>query len=138
MAETGTQIPDWQMLVLKLGIVCIGLLIQTVRYERRHVAFYAPIFFVAGLTVSLCGPWGALFAFLIVWAVNPMLSNSQAFLSVYSLAAIAFGELFHEVDRFLPVAAMLLCFLPVLLSLLARRPLMVLTRKAVRAAGAGL
>jgi hypothetical protein len=129
-------IPSWQLLAFKLGIIVFGLLIQTVRYERRHLAFYAPIFYLAGLSISLCSAWSALFAFVLVWAINPMMRDAHAFLFVYGVALAGFGLLFRDVRWMLPVAAFLLCFLPVLLSLLTRRPLVVFTRKATHAPGA--
>jgi hypothetical protein len=137
LAETGTRVPAWQLLALKLGIIAIGLLIQTIRRERNHFAFFAPIFYLSGLTVSLCGPWAALFAFVLIWAINPMMTSAQAFLFGYSVAAMAFGLLFKDVGRSLPIAAFVFLFLPVLLSLLARKPLVVFTRKPVHSAGAG-
>ena len=136
IADSLVPVPAWQVIVLKLGVVGLGVLIQIVRYERHHFSFFAPIFYLSGLTVSLCGPWGALFAFILIWAVNPILRGPQAFLSVYAIIAAAFGLLFRDVGFVLPKAAFLYCFLPVLLSLLAQRPLVVFTRKAVQA-GAG-
>jgi MFS family permease len=138
LADTGTRVPAWQLLALKLAIVGVGLLIQTIRYERRHLAFFAPIFYLSGLTLSLCGPWAALFAFLLIWAINPMMGGAQGFLFAYAIAAMAFGLLFRDVGRSLAIAAFGFLFLPVLLSLLARKPLVVFTRKPVHSTGAGV
>lgn len=120
-----------QVLAVKLAIVVIGLLIQTIRYERRHVSFYAPIFYLAGVSVALCGPWAALFAFLLVWAVNPMFGNAEAFLTVYGILLVGFGILFRDTARLLAIAAFVVCLVPVLLALLLRRPLVVFSRKPV-------
>jgi hypothetical protein len=119
----------WTVLAVKLAILLIGLLIQTIRIERNHLTFFAPVFFLAGMAVALCGPWAALFTFILVWGVNPMLPSAQAFLSFDAALMIAFGLLLGQVDRTLPVAAGGLCFLPALLSWLARRPLVVFARK---------
>jgi hypothetical protein len=120
---------------LRYGILLIGLLIQLVRYERRHVSFYAPVFFIAGLSVSLCVGWAALFAFILIWGLNPMFNGPQAFLSMYAFAQLVLGLLFRGSSRELPIVAFVLCFLPVLISLLARRPLVIMTRKASTASG---
>ena len=122
--------PAKSVLFAKVAILLVGLLIQTVRYERRRISFFAPVFYLAGLSLALCGPWAALFAFLLVWAINSMFGNAEAFLFVYGVLLVAFGILFHATTRLLPIAACGLCLVPVLLSLLTRRPLVVFTRKA--------
>lgn len=117
------------VMALRFGILLVGVLIQMIRYERRHVTLFAPVFFLSGLSICLCGGWAALFAFVLIWGVNPMLGGPQSFLSLYAAVQLGLGELFNDVSRELPVVAFGLCFLPVLISLLARRPLVVLTRK---------
>lgn len=134
-AEPGNRIAVWQVLALKLAVLTVALLIQTLRVERRHFSFFAPVFFLAGLSVSLCGHWGALFAFVFVWSVNSMFANAQAFLSVYAVLLLVFGLLFRGWGSRLPIAAMVLCLLPVLLSLLTRRRLGVFSRTGVRRQG---
>ncbi len=118
------------VLIVKAAILLVGVLIQTIRYERERLNFFATIFYFAGISVALCGPWAALFAFVLVWAVNPMLGNAEAFLSVYAVLLAGFGILFRDTPRVLTLLAFVLCFLPVLLSLLLRRPLVVFTRRA--------
>src|ERR1019366_7561688 len=107
----------------------VGLLIQTVRYERHRLLFFAPIFFLFGLSIGLCGVETAGFAFVLIWAVNPMLKNPQSFLSVYALLVGGFGWFFLDSENAPPIAALVFCFLPVLLSMLAQRPLVLFTRK---------
>ncbi len=138
VALAATAGPDMRWLVLgaKLAILLIGLLAQTVRIERRHVTYFAPVFFLAGISVALCGPWGALFAFVLVWSMNPMLGNAHSFLSVDAALMWGFGALLGESERLLPIAAGLLCFFPALLSWLTRRPLVVFSRKGFRPGGA--
>lgn len=120
-----------QVLVAKIAIVLIGLLVQTVRYERHRLSFFAPVFYIAGVSVALCGPWAALFAFLFIWAVNPMFGNAEAFLAVYAVVLVVFALLFKDTSRVLAAAAFVVAFLPVLLALMTRRPLVVFTRKAM-------
>lgn len=135
-AAPGNRLAALQVLGLKLAILLVGLLAQTVRLERRHLSFFAPVFYLAGISVSLCGHWAALFAFILVWSVNAMFANAQAFLSAYALLLLVFGLLFRGWGNRLPLAAFVLCFLPVLLSLLTRRRLGVFTRKSAHGPGA--
>ena len=121
-----------QVLGLRCAIVLIGLLIQATRFEKDRLSFYPPIFFLAGLSVGVCGHRAAAFAFVMIWAVNPGLSNAGAFLSVYAALLVAFGGLFTSFTS-IPVMLMgLLAFLPVVLSLMVKRPLMIFTRKGSR------
>lgn len=131
LAATADRAALRQILLVDLIILAVGLLIQTVRYERRHISFYPPVFFLAGISVALCGPWAALFAFVLVWAVNAMFGNAEAFLTVYGFALLLFGLLFRDTARLFNIAALAFSLLPVLLALLTRRPLVVLARKPV-------
>jgi len=117
------------LLAVNLGILYVGLLIQTIRFERHHLTFFAPVFFLAGLSLSLGSSWAALFAFILIWAVNPMLGSAMVFLIVYGVVLCVFGLLLTGLGNRLPVAALGLCWLPVLLSLLTRRPLVTFSRK---------
>jgi hypothetical protein len=121
-----------QLLAVRSTILIVGLLLQTLRLERGRVTFYPPIFYLAGLSLGLSKPLGAGFAFAMIWAVNPAIGNAQAFLSVYALVLVLFGYLFGG-GLVLPAFAGFLAFLPVLLSLLSKRPLVVLTRKGTHA-----
>lgn len=111
-------------------ILLIGLLLQTVRYERGKFTFSPAIFYVAGLSVGLCDPWSAGFAFALIWATNAMFGNAQGFLSVYAVLIVGFGHLFARRGDLSVIFAGILCFLPVLLSLLANRPLVIYSRKS--------
>lgn len=135
MAEAGNRLVAWQVLGLKLGILLVALLIQTIRSENRHLSFFAPVFFLAGLSVILCGHWAALFAFVLIWSINAVFSNAQGFLSVYALLVGVFGLLFRGWNSRLPIAALILCFLPVLLSLLTRRRLGTFVRRGAHGHG---
>lgn len=136
VADGASRGASLEVLVVKLLILLAGLLIQTMRFEKHRFVFFAPIFFLWGISFGLCGLKGAMFAFAMTWAVNPMLRNPQAFLSVYALLMMAFGSLFLGFGSKLPIVALIYCFLPVLLSLLTQRPLVLFTRKSVRAHGA--
>ena len=136
LPEEPTALLAGELLVLKIGILLVGLLVQTVRYERGRFLFFAPIFFLAGLSVGLCGVNAAGFSFVLIWAFNPMLKNPSVFLMVYSLLMGIFGALFLGFTSSLMIAAVFFFFLPVLLSALAKRPLVLFSRKSVRSARA--
>lgn len=110
-------------------ILLIGILIQTYRNENGRMAFFAPIFYLAGLSVCLVGSWGAVFAFILIWALNPLFGNPQAFLAVYGVVVTVFGVALRDVSIERPIAALGFCLLPVLLSLMTGRPLIVYSRK---------
>jgi hypothetical protein len=118
-----------QVLGVRAVILLVGLLVQTMRYRHRKITFYPPIFYLAGLSVGLCDVRGAAFAFLLIWAINAALPNAQAFLSIYALLLVVFGHFFAWRGDLQAAYAGVLCFLPVLLSLLAKRPLLIFARK---------
>lgn len=123
----------WTIFTLKVGIIFIGLLIQIIRTEHHRITFFAAVFFIAGISVPLCGPWAAIFAFVLVWGANPMFNNAQAFLSLYSILLIAFGMLLRGIGNVDALAAGLMCFFPTLVSMLSRKPLLVFSRRGFRA-----
>jgi len=124
-----------QVAMLEIGILVVAVLSQTVRIEGGHVSFFAPVFHIAGLSLCLTGHWGALFAFILIWAMNPMLPSAQAFLTLYALLLVAFTLLYRGLEGGAAFLIASLCFLPVLLSLLTRRRLGVLKRRAPHHAG---
>jgi len=124
----------WQTIIIRALILLVGLLAQTMRFERNKVTFYPPIFYLAGVSVGLCDIRGAGFAFLMVWAINPMFGNAQGFLTIYAIFMVGFGHLFAGTGDLSAVYAGILALLPVLLSLLSNRPLTVFSRKSTRTA----
>ena len=121
-----------QVLGLQCAVVVVGLLLQTVRLERDRVSFFPPIFYLAGLSVGLGGASVAAFAFVMIWAINPGLGNAQAFMTTYSALLYVFGGLFVSFTSVPVFLAGALAFLPVLLSLLTKRPLLIFTRRSSR------
>ena len=117
------------LIAIKALILLLGLLIQAMRYEKHRFTFYPPIFFLAGLSVPLCEPYAALFAFVSIWAINPIFASAQGFLTIYAVLMVAFGQYFAGLGDKTAMFAGFLCFLPVLLSLLANRPLVIFARK---------
>lgn len=121
-----------KIMMVQWAIFLAGLLIQTVRIERQRVTFFAPIFYLAGLSIGLCGLTAGLFAFVLVWAFSPAMGNAQAFLTVYAGLIVVFAYFFGRGGNLSALYAGGLCFLPVLLSLLGKRPLLVPARKGSR------
>jgi hypothetical protein len=132
LAANAPRSASYQALALKSAIVIVGVLIQAVRYEKYRLSFFPPIFFLAGLSVSLCGYPAAGLAFVMIWAVNPVLSNAQAFLTAYAVLLVGFGSMFLHPGHLMVMLAGGLAFLPVLLSLLARRPLVIFNSRGSR------
>jgi hypothetical protein len=122
----------WELIGVRAVVLMIGVLIQTVRYEKNRLSFYPPIFYLAGLSVGLCDVRGAIFAFVLIWAINAALPNAQGFLTVYALLMVVFGHYFAGGGDLSAAYAGILCFTPVMLSLLSKRPLMAFTRKSTQ------
>lgn len=121
-----------QVLGIKIAVTVVGLVLQALRYEKIRISFFPPIFFVAGISAVVCGYKAALFAFAMIWAVNSGLGNAQAFMSVYAILLVVFGGLFGGFMRPQVYVPGFLAFLPVLLSLMSKRPLVIFTRKGSR------
>jgi hypothetical protein len=124
-----------QVFALQIALLLVGLAIQTIRIEHGRLSFFAPIFYLAGLSVAFCGPWAALFAFCLVWSVNAMFGSAQAFMAVYAVLLAGFGILFRWGSLQMAIVPAVLCLLPVLASLLTRRRLGAFTRKATQTQG---
>ncbi len=134
VAEGAPRNMAYAVMAAHATILLIGLLAQTIRYEKQKLRFYPAIFFIAGLSVGLCDYRTAAFAFVLVWTVNAMFGGAQAFLTVYAVFIGVFGHFFSHQGNLSVILAGLLCFLPVLLSLLANRPLVILGRKGTHGA----
>lgn len=120
------------VLLIRVAILFVGLVVQTVRYNKRKLTLSPPIFYLAGLTVGMCDPWTALFAFVMIWAVNAMFGGAQSFLTVYAVVVAVFGYFMPTQGIILVIMAAGFCFFPVLLSLAVSRPLVILNQKVAR------
>lgn len=120
-----------QVFLWQATVLVIAVLLQTVRYEIK-LSLFPPIFFLIGLSFGLCGPEAAIFALVLVCAFNAMLPNPAAFLGIYAVILAGFGFLYyggHMGDIRLLSCALFL--LPVVISVLARHPLVLFAKKAV-------
>lgn len=122
----------WGVIAIRSVILLVGLLIQTVRYGKGQLRFAPPIFYIAGLSLGLCDISGAVAAFVFIWAIHVMFGGAQSFLTAYSVLIVAFGHIFARRGDLSVMLAGILCFLPVLLSLLAGRPLVIQSRRGTR------
>lgn len=120
------------VLALRVVIMLVGVIVQTGRRERGRFSLYPAIFYIGGLTVGLCHPWAALFAFILIWAVNIMLSTAQAFLTVYAVFIVIFGYVLNPSELLSVASAGILAYAPALVGLLANRPLIIPSRKGTR------
>jgi hypothetical protein len=127
--DAGTPAMENTVVGIATVVSMVGLLIQSVRRDDGRLAFFAPIFFCAGLSLTMDLPYVGGFAFLLTCAINPMLPTPRMFLTCYGLLLLPFGFLFGE--SFLVVVAntFLLLLLP-LLSLMAGRSLVIFSKKA--------
>ena len=121
--------PDrWTLLALQAGIFVVAVLIQMIRWYAK-ISLFAPIFFLMGLTVGVCGWQVALFATVLVWALNGALPNPEAFLFVQAIALAGFSALFLGTITAMTLLGAALVFLPVVVSLLTKEQLMLKTRR---------
>lgn len=129
-AESGSPGAGERAFLVHAAMLMIAVVIQTCRVERGRLTMSAPVFFFGGISVALCDPRAGLFAFVAIWAVNPMLPNGQAFLAMYAVFVGAFAMLFRSESMLVTILAVALPLMPVVVSLLLRRPLVVFSRKA--------
>lgn len=115
-----------QPFAIPLAVLTIAILTQSIRRDRRGFALSAPVFFVAGMMLAAPPALPGLCAFALAWALVPVLPNAVGFMTiqvmVFSLVGAVLGGLNPSV-----ISIAVASFLPVVLSLLMRRPLMVLS-----------
>jgi hypothetical protein len=116
------------LLALQAGIFVVAISIQMIRWSGK-ISLFAPIFFLTGLTVGVCSWQVALFAAVLVWAVNCVLPNPEAFLSVLAIAMAGFSYLFLGTITVMTLFGAFLIFLPVVVSLLAKERLLLKARR---------
>jgi hypothetical protein len=120
-----------KVLAIQAAILLVAVLIQAVRFERR-VAVSAPVFFIAGIVAVLCPIWPVVCGLLIAWLLTPIMPNVGGFLIIQALVTGALVYVLGGLSA-LCLVGIGLCLLPVLVSLLTRRPLTVFSRRGVTA-----
>lgn len=122
------------------GLIClIGVVLQTTRFRER-VTFFAAIFFLAGMSMGignirigdepgiLGNYYAAGIAFLLVCAINPVIATPRLFVVAYGLLLLPFGWLLGGGFQLAWINA-LLVLLPALFSVMAKRPMVIFTRR---------
>jgi len=79
--------------------------------------------------VGVCGWQVALFATVLVWALNGALPNPEAFLFVQTIALVGFSYVFLGTITLMTLLGAALVFLPVVVSLLMKERLMLKTKR---------
>jgi len=119
------------VLLAQVAILFVAVLIQTIRFGER-VVYFAPVFYFAGLGIGASGPLPGAFGFMLVLLINPAISNPRWFLTALALALLGFGIFYQGfiADLWLHAAVTFVIFLPVLLSLLSSRPLVIYSKRS--------
>lgn len=125
--NAGTEDAELAVFISQTVILLVAVLIQSVRFDGR-LSFFAPIFYFVGMSVGTSGIYTGLFAFALVLAINPVIPTPRMFLTAYSLLLLPFGFVFSAPLDLLATNIVLI-LLPPLWSLLAKRPLVIFTRK---------
>ncbi|MCH8475285.1 MAG: hypothetical protein LAT55_08655 [Opitutales bacterium] len=108
-----------------LGVLGIGVLLQTFfRFEGYFAPNY-PFHYQLGGSLILMDPWGGLFAFVLACVVVKAFRHYEWFAPAFIVGAIAFAYLFGGLNVLLG-AVVLLQGLPLLLALLGRQHLRLL------------
>jgi len=114
---------------LRMAVMLIAVMIQFIRYEGR-VTLYAPIFYLGGLGLALCGFNAGVIALLVAWTMNASIPLTPAsYLTVYGLLIFMLGLVFRGMTDSYVLFVGTMCLLPVVVSLLARRSLAVFTKR---------
>ncbi|MEY2880892.1 MAG: hypothetical protein RLZZ15_3272 [Verrucomicrobiota bacterium] len=117
------------LMAAKSIVFIVAVVLQTARYHERRLTFFPPVFFLAGLSIGLCSPFAALAAFVLIWAFNPLFASAEGFLPIYGVLTVVFGNWFLGIGDRSSILQGALCLLPVLLSLMTRRPLVVFSKR---------
>ena len=127
LPETPTLEARRSVFGLQVFVTVVGTLLQCIRREEK-VSFFAPIFYLVGLSAALGSPSGVLFSLLLMMAINPIIPNPRVFLGSLGLLMLPFGVLFST-EMMRAIAAAALTCLPPLISLLAARPLVIYSKR---------
>lgn len=112
---------------LKIALSLIAVLIQSIRW-REKITFFAAIFFCAGLSIGMGNYFSGAMAFLLICAINPVIPTPRLFLTGYALLLLPFN-FFLGGGGTLALINTVMLLLPPLLSLMAKRPMVIFTRK---------
>ena len=117
-----------KVLAVQAAVLFVGLGIQAIRVDGGRFSFFAPIFYLVGLSVGFCQHYVGLFAFALVLAINPIIPNPRLFLTAFGVLLVPLGVLLGANSRLVLVAAAGVLAIP-LASLLTKRPVVIFARK---------
>ena len=117
-----------RIFTLQAAILLVAVFIQAIRFEGK-LSFFAPIFFFAGMSIGLSGPFSALFALVLVLAINPIIPNPRIFIFAYATLLLPLVYFFEGSMRYMLLNVTLLT-LPLIVSLLANRSMVLYAKKA--------
>ena len=120
-------VDQWTVFGLQAFLTLLAVVVQTTRWRQR-VTFFAAIFFFAGMSVGMGNYVAGSLAFLLTCTLNPVIPNPRLFVSAFGLLLLPFNY-FLGGDRDLVLLNSALVLLPVLVSLLVKRPTVVFTRR---------
>lgn len=115
----GTHVPT---LVAQGAILAMAVLFQMIRLEGR-LSFFAPIFFLQGMTFGVCGGLVGGLTMLGTWALSPVLPGAAALLFVQGGLALVLGLLLQVVEPRLLMILAATIWMPVVLGVLMRKRL---------------
>lgn len=108
-------------------VTFVGILIQSLRWRAR-ITFFAAIFFYAGVSSGMGSGYPGALAFLLVCAINPVIPTPRMFVAAYALTLLPFNYFLGD-DQRLAAFNTLILLLPVIWSLMVKRPMVVFTRR---------
>lgn len=109
------------------AVTLIGVLIQFLRWRER-ITFFAAIFYGAGVSCGIGNGYPGALALLLVCAVNPVIPTPRLFVSAYALTLLPFNYFLGD-DQRLAAFNTFILLLPVLWSLMVKRPMVIFTRR---------
>lgn len=116
-----------KLIALQIGVLFVAVMIQCIRFEGR-LGFFAPVFFYTGLSIAISGPIPALFAFVLMLAINPAVASPRVFISGFAVALLVLGYFLKTPTTHLAINVVLL-LLPPVLSLLSGRSMAIYAKK---------
>lgn len=121
------------------ALLLVAVVLQTTRFRER-VTFFAAIFFLAGMSMGighvpigdepgiLGNYYAASLAFLLVCAINPVIPTPRLFVVAYGLLLLPFVSFLGGGFQLAWINS-LLVLLPPLFSVMAKRPMVIFTRR---------
>lgn len=108
-------------------VTFVGVLIQSLRWRER-ITFFAAIFYYAGVSCGMGNGYPGALAFLLICAVNPVIPAPRVFVAAYALTLLPFNYFLGDDQRIAGLNTLIL-LVPVIWSLMVKRPMVLFTRR---------